>query len=101
MSRKDWMSVPEGVPGLMPLVLVFYAVLKRQFSLAALHVWFGGRSGTVGDVDQASSTCICSGKQLCFQAQVGDSAAISTGMNGFRGVDLVITIVLFCTEDFR
>jgi len=24
MSRKDRMSVPEGVPGLMPLVLVFF-----------------------------------------------------------------------------
>ena len=71
-GRKNRMSVPEGVPGLMPLVLVhfwcstrvekigwacrrvfpdscrwcwyFYVVLKRQFSLVASHIWFWGRS---------------------------------------------------------
>ena len=35
-GRKDWMSVPEGVPGLMPLVLVFsmrYMGRKDQMSV--------------------------------------------------------------------
>jgi len=32
MSRKDWMSVPEGVPGLMPLVLVFLCGYFRRKS---------------------------------------------------------------------